>query len=207
MNIPFTKGFVKKAKSHDISILKQMREFFGYKSLTHLMWRIDWRGSNKENLIEMLRQDLIYANPILKTQAQKYINLSDDKKIIAILQLVTNRLTYTKDSIKWKTPDMWQDPLETWQSRTGDCEDGSRLIFCLGRLAGIPDEKLWFICGSVIGGGHAMVEYLDASLRSYIIDWCYYPDFTCIEERPTSNMKRYIKDIWFYVNDMEVFKR
>ena len=110
---------------------------------------------------------------------------TDDEKALRLLSFVRERLTYTRDSTKWKVPEYWQDAVVTYEERTGDCEDGAVLLFVLMRKAGIISSKIYLAAGSVSGGGHAWIVYVpdEYPLNPVFLDWCYWPTNEPIGER------------------------
>ena len=195
----FTKKFQDLAKSKGISIWER---FNLLKRFDYYLWKIDWMGNSKVNLIQWLKQQYLSANKDLIEESSRFKEISDyDDRILAILRFVCSHITYKRDINVWKTPEYWQNAITTYNKRTGDCEDGAILIFILARLSGIPSERIRLLVGSVTGGGHAMVEYTGLDLQDYIIDWCYYPDFTEISKRKPRQLVSYFKKAWFRVND------
>lgn len=111
---------------------------------------------------------------------------TDDERVLAILQYVHDRTTYTGDKVKWRMPDYWQPADLTHSLRTGDCEDGAALIYVLARKAGVPMERLYFVAGDVLGGGHAWVWYfpVEYPLNPVALDWCYWFEKGAMGSRP-----------------------
>lgn len=160
--------------------LPEVQEYVRKKSLfeTIVSYVIDWRFRNKKrNLVKWLNEviddELLIKVGWIAEQFKKY--KTNDEKIIRILRWANKNLNYIGDDKKWNVDEYWQSPQETIELYTGDCEDGAILIYALAHLAGIPDNQLRIVAGSVVDGGHCYVVYLsDSNAMEYAIDWCYY---------------------------------
>lgn len=117
-------------------------------------------------------------DPVVETLSSqldglKYMN--NFERVKGVLRFVQNNIVYKSDSDVWKVREKWQTPSETWNLKTGDCEDGAILIYCLLRKLGVPEIQLHIVCGNVIGGGHCWVNWLsDEDGLEYPVDWCYW---------------------------------
>ena len=172
-----------------------------FKSVQARMYYI--RPNNLKDVKVYLKENM--QDELIKELAEKYKGMEPDEMVIKILRDVKSRLTYFTDYTLWRVPEYWQDVKTTWENRTGDCEDGVIVIFCLARLAGIPANRIFLTAGWVEYRseliGHAYITYLADNGSEYILDWCYYYDSRSIKFRPERyNLTRYQK-IWFLVND------
>jgi hypothetical protein len=80
---------------------------------------------------------------------------SNDIKILKILKFVNQYITYQTDVNIWKATEKWQTAEETWNIKTGDCEDGAILIYVLANHYGISDEQIRIVAGDVWDGKNA----------------------------------------------------
>lgn len=99
-----------------------------------------------------------------------------DETAVNCLKWVKDHVVYTTDDKKWNMPEKWEDAKDVFLTEKGDCESGATLMYVLARLAGIPASKLWILCGSVKGGGHAWLGYIpdEYPLNFTFMDWCYW---------------------------------
>lgn len=112
----------------------------------------------------------------IKAVATSLKGKTDDDTMLACLNWVTKRITYTTDQQKWNMTEKWEDVTDVYKTRKGDCESGALLMYCLARLAGVSESKVWIQCGSVNGGGHAWIGYIpdEYPLNFAFMDWCYW---------------------------------
>ena len=110
---------------------------------------------------------------------------TDDKTMKACLDWVRKQITYTTDDDKWDMEEKWEGVIDVYNTRKGDCESGALLMYCLARLAGVSESKVWIQCGSVNGGGHAWIGYIpdEYPLNFTFMDWCYWYKKYSIEQR------------------------
>ena len=145
-----------------------------------------------------------------------------DEKALRILHTVHEYLVYVSDQQKWGISDKWQDPSETFTSRTGDCEDGAVLIYLLCRYAGIPASRLYLWCGDVTDpadssrtAGHCCCFYRPDQypLNFVALDWCYFYDGEQVEYRPKLQLTGKVvydpmgdyRTTWFIFNEDHSF--
>lgn len=117
-------------------------------------------------------------------QTEKY-----DKIMLKILQKCGNYqgfLQYKTDDYVWSVKEYWQKYWETFEKRTGDCEDGAILMYVMARVAGVPSNRLLLFAGTVTGGGHCWLAYRPTfdPLHFRFIDWCYYTTYKDMDKRP-----------------------
>ena len=135
---------------------------------------------------------------------EAYGNDTDDL-MVHINRFVHNRLTYKSDQEVWDLPEYWQTARQTYDKKTGDCEDGAILILTLARLAGVPSNRIFLNCGMMESGfGHAYITYRSNNGIEYILDWCYH--YTKDLNRIFFEDKRYIKPRWFFGNEVNFYK-
>ena len=116
---------------------------------------------------------------------------NDDETIFNCLKWVINNIKYVGDYIKWDMNEKWQTPIETFSSRTGDCEDMHILVYALARSKGIIADKMLLWCGNVQSsptaplGGHCSLLYkpLEYPLNFVWLDACYYPNLQPVFNR------------------------
>jgi len=133
---------------------------------------------------------------------------TNDQKMYAIEQWVTNNIKYKTDEENYKMSEYWAYPTLTLSKRTGDCEDGAYLMHSLAIAAGIPYNKLRTYGGYVeleegipILAGHAWTAYKRETDNEWVVtDWCYWPTSESLKTRtPMKKELRYVDD-FFYVD-------
>ncbi len=113
------------------------------------------------------------------------------------LKWVKNHLTYKRDYEVWNQREYWQTVSETLFRDTGDCEDGSILLFCLCVTAGIPKNRIALEWGEVVGGGHCYVVYRrDYDAVRVVLDWCYWYTPIIIKLREWIGLKKKYLSVW-----------
>ena len=129
---------------------------------------------------------------------------TNDKKAIASMKYVKNKITYTQRLDKENNGEFWQYANETMKTKDGDCEDGAILMANIMIKSGVPYWRVRVNAGSVNGGGHAYVTYLRESDNKWIVlDWCYWYDSKGIL---WTTAKNYF-GIWFSFNNKYAFKK
>lgn len=189
------------------------------KSLLYPVYYIlDSRLRDASNLSNWLAESIDNPSDEL-VAACKGIDTTQDPDYIMtdVLRLVHSLVTYTPDSKIYKTPEKWQTPKETLTLKTGDCEDGAILIYCMARHLGVPSNRLLLFAGDVAGGGHCWCGYraTEYPLNWAFMDWCYWYDSSTPGARPKYYIKdniiyddvlnRYLK-IWFAFNEDKSYK-
>ncbi len=143
--------------------------------------------------------------------ARRWDKVSDpDWKIKQIWRWVNDNIQYKGDFGVWKRTEYWQYASETFDLRTGDCEDGTILLYQLARLAGIPEFRMRICAGNVTDPsnssrvvGHAYLIYLHEGKNLwYTVDWTYYfrenwNDFAIV---PHGYRKEKYQGIWWAFN-------
>lgn len=137
-------------------------------------------------------------------------NLSDKSRIKKVLEFVHANIVYTKDDVTWKVSEKWQTPSETWELKTGDCEDGAVLIYSLLKYIDISDNRLRIVAGDVVGGGHCYLVWLsNEDGLEYVVDWCYWYNVSVKFSSPYHELTNYYNGTreWFSFNMFYNFKR
>lgn len=157
----------------------------------------------KNNLdCEDAYKELILRYPTLASSTQFW-------KVKRTLAFINQKIKYTPDQEVWKVAEMWQTPAETWQLKTGDCEDGALLIYALLHKLGIEEERLRIVAGDVDGGGHAYVVWLsDEDALEYPIDWCYWYSTSYVMSVPYYLREEYYfgRKEWWTFNSTTSYK-
>ena len=177
---------------------------------TVINYIIDWRTRRQVTLKRWIssKECDLPIDVISKTEYIKELP-NNDLKAKAILKFVKENISYKKDQEIWGVVEKWQTPEETWNLKTGDCEDGAILGYKIAEEVGIPDFQIYITAGLVMGGGHCYLVYVsDRNGLEYPIDWCYwyvdsYKMYTNYAERST-----YIngEQEWFRFNSSGHFK-
>ncbi len=181
---------------------------------TLVKYVIDWRYKSKRVNLQKwcLEYCQVSALPRQVKDDMRYLKqskLSNDKKMKKILEYVHNNITYVSDSKNWKVAEKWQTPKETWALKSGDCEDGSVLIYAIAHYIGIPDYQLRIVAGDVIGGGHCYVIYTsNKNAIEYPIDWCYWYSISRTLSIPYVKRNEYMngEKEWFSFNMTNSYK-
>ena len=142
---------------------------------------------------------------VLKQTAFQLAGKTDEETAMNVLNWVHKNCKYVGDITVHNTAEYWQDPEETFQRLTGDCEDGALLILSLMRIAGVPAYRVKLCAGNVEYNngttGHAYVIFLRDDDTWCILDWCYYYDPTEIKLRMQHKDDKRYKSIWWTCND------
>lgn len=157
------------------------------------------------------------VRPFLEEQVETAFNLyregklptfkgTQDNKVLKIIKWINKefKLKYKRDIDVWKTVELWQPIKVTLDLKTGDCEDGAILIYCLARVNKVNPLQITLNAGHAKGVGHCWTEYTPDEMYDYdedtaifyTIDWCYYPDYTPFNNRVPKNPIVYTKDWW-----------
>ena len=181
---------------------------------------INSKYNKSVKLVDWLKEQVDNPSEKLKDIAKEIPDNEDyDIQIIEILKYIEDKLTYSGDITEWKMLEHWNTVEETITTWKGDCEDGAILIYVLGRLKGIPANRMHICAGNVEDGGHAWIGYKPKNypLNFSFIDWCYWYDsnimgyrnkFSIIYKNITeythgtkiSVLSKYF-DIWFMFNE------
>ena len=158
-----------------IDIQRHIREINLFETI--VLYFLDWRVKKAVNLKHWIRTQL--EDPLLDEildQVGIYnSNLSNRVKVRTVLKFVNTKLTYKTDKVVWNTDEKWQTIKETWEKKTGDCEDGTILAYCLLNKLDVPDSQQRISAGNVVGGGHAYLVWLsDEDGIEYPVDWTYW---------------------------------
>ena len=152
-----------------------------------------------------------FVNPVsneLQKIVKDWINLPDDEKVLKCQLWVKNNITYVSDKTQYELNEYWCYPSEVLKTRKGDCDDGAILMANLMLASGIPYWKIRLTAGDVEGGGHAYVTYYCEELYHWVsMDWCYYPRFDPVNERPDYKDEPIYQDVWFSWNKLYAFSK
>ena len=143
----------------------------------------------------------------MRRVTRSWEKLTPDEIAMKALDYVIKRVKYESDNKLHNTPEYWQSAGETYDNRTGDCEDGAILLLKLMQFAGVPNWRLKLCAGWVRAnenapqGGHAYAIYLADDDKWYALDWCYYPSVAkkSFKVKPHSELD-YYEDIWWTTN-------
>lgn len=150
---------------------------------TVVYYIIDHRYRKSVNLSSWLagQVELARNTPEILAQAQRLKREDDDLTMQAIFNYVRTAKTWRSDWDNWNTLEYWEDVTIVYENPTCDCESGSLLMYCLGRLAGVAPHNLYLWCGDVYDSftrdtfGHAVLLYkpLEFPLNYVMLDWCW----------------------------------
>ena len=164
----------------------------------------------EEESEENYERYLQYPNSTIQALALSIVNPHDtnDEKMYKIEQWVQENITYQSDEKTYGLGEYWALPTLTMHKGVGDCEDGAFLMHSIALHAGIPADQLrtygglvWADNWGFTTGGHAWTSYKRETDDEWVIvDWCYWPTDSPLNERtPMPNRREYIDD-WFYVD-------
>lgn len=125
-------------------------------------------------------------NPRYKMWCQK--NFNNGSRLYEAYRQVAFNIKYTPEPPK---TDLWQTPLETKQSQTGDCEDAIILFHDLMPHYGYKGEIIWGLVTDLqkkIRFAHVWFELFDKRGNTYIVepfsgDWNGIIPVTILKER------------------------
>lgn len=152
--------------------------------------------------------DITFSSELIKRCEEWQRLKTSNLKILAIKKFVEKNIRYVGDKETWNADEYWQTPKETWDRKSGDCEDGAILIYCLAKASGIEDWQLYIVAGDVVGGGHCYILYYsDENAQLYPIDWCYWSyqsNLIAVYE----SRKEYFRgdQEWFRFNSSGIYK-
>lgn len=168
-------------------------------------WNLDFRNNDmrmfpRENwLVSIIRYMIDSRERIsvnlqvwLNEQLQKAQSMDDLVRLAHSLRgqsddaTMLNVLIWTKQNKVWKSDSELHNRLEKWEdvdkafySRYMDCETGSLLMYCLARIAGVPEYAIYLMCGDVQDNkgelfGHCWIAYIPQHypLNFAFMDWC-----------------------------------
>ncbi len=155
---------------------------------------------NGENLIDV-RQFLNKNNYMFPK-----FEGTEDEKALACLKYVIKNIKYVPDKNQYKKSEYWAFGYETFNSKEGDCEDGSILLYDLMRYNQIPSWKLRVTAGYVKSNdsksGHAYLNYYCQETDQWVVlDWCYWPNLNEIKNRKDYKDEKKYLDVWFSFNE------
>lgn len=121
------------------------------------------------------------------------------------LMYIIQNFKYVSDGVK----DSWKLANKSMQDKSGDCEDGSILLYSVLRKAGIPSHRLRLNAGLVYYNGsktgHAYITYYSDKKGWVILDWCYYPNESLYLRKSWKTAKKYFS-VWFSWNEEFVWE-
>jgi len=148
--------------------------------------RPDWLNGHTISMI--LKLDSAKSEAEMKTfflNATKDATFkNDDSKALFAFTWVRGNIKYIGDFKKSKDYELWQTAFETFNDRTGDCEDGAILMYKICRILGVPAWRLKLRTSQVKYNskvsGHCYLCYLTIGNNQwsdewYSLDWCYLP--------------------------------
>ena len=143
-------------------------------------WNVNSKQSDIQEVSKLLKKNLTDHKELLEAVVvENGLNIGTyDERIIKILRFVRQLATYKKEWTVYKMAEYWANVAESLENKQGDCDDYAILIFCLARIAGIPQGRVYLQCGQVKGGLHAYVKYYAdySTTVVFFIDWCYNYD-------------------------------
>lgn len=174
-------------------------------------WNNKWAKKRIEYVVDgVIKMDvrnlIVTKSTIMEPALNSLVGKPSDEIAIGCLKKVKARVKYYSDMNLHQTAEYWQYPEETWQTRTGDCEDGALLLASLMVMAGVPNYRVKVACGWVkVKGkkeGHAYVIYLADDGEWYTLDWCYWPTESVknFKKLPHKDNVKY-EDIWWTFNN------
>lgn len=184
-----------------------------------IWYRLSSNGRETRDVSKFLSQQLnsILVHLIVENNSWQGNDMTNDEKIISILEWVKDNITYVTDKVQYRTQEYWATVTETVMNLQGDCEDGAILIYALARQAGIPVTQIKLCAGDVKSGvgaaGHAWIRYVSNKYpyNAFYIDWCYWYDKRPIEKRiayldywkPIRPLNGNYKGIWFMADEIK----
>jgi hypothetical protein len=132
----------------------------------------------------------------------KLENKTDDEKAVICLEWIIKNIKYVSDTTKGLN-EFWQFPYETLTYMTGDCEDMSILLANMLIISGIPSWKIRLSAGNVddkkgSSGGHCFPTYYCEEKDQWVLlDCCYWPNTSPIDERKAYKDETYYISTWF----------
>lgn len=151
--------------------------------ISKLVYHItDWRHRSQSRNLNLWIINNSTLPQEVKDLVEHFRKLSEIEKVKESLKFVNKHISYVSDiKSTWKVSEHWQNPEETWMLKTGDCEDGSILLYAILNYLDVSDEDLFVSCGWVKEPftnkevGHAYIVWINPDdMMSYALDWCYY---------------------------------
>jgi transglutaminase-like putative cysteine protease len=142
-----------------------------------IYWVIDWRYRVAVSLVPWIREQVDNPSDELRAFCDDIPTGEDyDETALNVLSAVRRQAHYVTDDRQWSIPEVWSTANDSILSLIGDCEDFAIVIYVLCRLKGIPSNRLFIMCGGVLGGGHCWVGYkpIHYPMNFVFLDWCYW---------------------------------
>ncbi|MDO6570965.1 transglutaminase-like cysteine peptidase [Gilvimarinus sp. 1_MG-2023] len=115
-------------------------------------------------------------------------DLDTQQKLVSVNNFFNRGLTYTLDSLLWKSKDYWATPLQTMGMRGGDCEDYTIAKYFTLLEMGIPAKDLRLIYVRATTGGvvqaHMVLGYFSDSNAIPLILDNLNPSIVSATQRP-----------------------
>ena len=103
----------------------------------------------------------------------------EEEKVRKLLFWSVKNITYDSDSNTKKRTEYWSDAEEVAQTLRDDCEGGAMLLYCMLRIAGVPEWRVKLCAGWAKDPfnkgekvGHCYLIYLNGD-EWYTLDWCF----------------------------------
>lgn len=141
------------------------------------------------HLKEWLQTCIATAEPELVDLAKELKRDTHDDTVITVLKWIRGHIAYVSDKQQYNLTEFWATPYKVYTTKQDDCEGGGVLLYVLCRLAGVPENRLLCMCGTVIynskSAGHFWVAYRPDSypLNWAFLDWCWFPTLNPIHKR------------------------
>lgn len=173
---------------------------------------LDSRSPSQKSVKDFLKRNVMKAYNLKRKGIIPTFSGCNDEKVRKIHKWVMDRIVYCFDLKSFGRMEYWSDVDTTLNSRSGDCEDGAVLIYCIARVNNISPSQIRLCAGLVRNPsgkgliGHCWVEYCaDETFKFqvwYPIDWCYFPDTRKFSEKfiKLRNVDKYVSK-WFEVTD------
>ena len=209
MQIEFSPDLARKLRDEGTmkTILKYIHKVNWLKTIVYYM--IDWRTRKQVNLQNWLKAHLEAPGEAI-TQLDHISDLKTNRaKIRQIMRFVHTNIKYKKDKEQWDVEEKWQTPTETWNFKTGDCEDHALLIYAIAHYFDIPDYQLHITAGDTVVGGHCYLVYVcELDGLMYPIDSTVYPEKSFSMDKPYHKRSDYYNGTkeWFRFNSTAAYK-
>lgn len=145
------------------------------------------------------------------TQVRKLMGDSVDESVIKLQAFIYHKFKYRTDWQKNARSELWEDIVNAWQTKQGDCETLNTLLRFLCILAGSSIQQIYGAIGKAWDGnksiGHFWLMYFSAKTSSvkpvlYALDTTMFYDSTRFQYRVPFKLhsKRYQK-LWYIFNE------
>jgi hypothetical protein len=127
--------------------------------------------------------------------------------ILNIQIYIKTNFKYKSDWAKNSREEMWEDMVNVWQTKEGDCESLNTLLRMMCILAGLTVDSIWCAIGLAGGVGHFWLLYLATEVSNtepvfFSIDATMFTDYTKLEDRVRFQITpKMYQDIWYVFNE------